>query len=80
MKTFKQILTEGKTQEFSSNNKKYEIMIDNSRFGKVYRLWRIEGISQKDLEKKYKVNFRDGWQDIEKVHAQAEDIIIKRYF
>ena len=74
MKTFKQILTEGKTQEFSSNNKKYEIMIDNSRFGKV------EGISQKDLEKKYKVNFRDGWQDIEKVHAQAEDIIIKRYF
>ena len=77
---FKDILNEGKTQEFKSNGKKYEIMVDNSRFGKVYRLWKVEGIPSKDLEKKYNVNFKDGWRDIEKVHAQAEDIIIKRYF
>lgn len=66
-------------KEFRSNGKKYQVKIDNSRFGKVHRLWSVEDMTQNEMVA-MGINLNEGFLDIEKVHIQAEDLIIKRFF
>jgi hypothetical protein len=75
MKNYRELLESGKVKKFKSNGKSYEIMIDSSRHGDVYRLWKVQGLKSTDLP-----DGSTGYYNIDTVHAQAENLIIKKFF